>query len=370
MKKKKWAALVLCLLLVVQTALPAAGAAESVYFVAAGNEVLPLSDETMPFWSNGFLYVAASIFSGSVRQSLGISYTGTSQTAILYSAGDHSLIFDLHKNYAEDSGGGVSYPGALRRGGVTFVPAYLVAKYFGLTYSVMEVEHGQLVWLRQSGMSLTDKQFANAAVYPCAVSYNEYLKKKNSASSSEQKPPEEEVSDVQKDGKSIYLCIEAGENTDTLLDVLERAGVQATFFCTPEFIKSHGGAVRRMTACGMGIGLLGRSGQAMEDLAEGAAALRQATCGGTRLAMIPSGTDEELRAAQAAGYSCVQPRLDRSGYALKSESGAQSLLRRVSALRGSAVVWLGGSVNGTGLRAFAALAQEAESHCLGLTETA
>lgn len=101
---------------------------------------------------------------------MGVSYTGSSQKTILYSAGDRSLIFDLEKSYAQDSAGNVSYPGALRRNGTIYVLAYQVAKYFDLVYSVLEVENGHLVWLRQSSFNMTDKQFDNAASYPCAAS--------------------------------------------------------------------------------------------------------------------------------------------------------------------------------------------------------
>ena len=65
MKNRRWAALALCLLLALLTAVPAAGASESAYFVALGNEVLPLFDETMPFWSGGYLYIAAFMFGSS-----------------------------------------------------------------------------------------------------------------------------------------------------------------------------------------------------------------------------------------------------------------------------------------------------------------
>ncbi len=371
MKKRKWAALVLCLLLVFQNAAPSAGAVESVYFVAAGNEVLPLSDATMPFWSGGYLYVAVSTFSGTTRKNLGVSYTGSSQTAILYSGGDHSLIFDLGKNYAEDSEGNISYPGALRRGGVIFVPAYLVSKYFGLMYSVLEVEYGHLVWLRQPNVSMTDKQFANAAVYPCAISYAEYMKNKKDPQT--ETPPVTAPTGTEIDGKSVYLCLEAGDDTSALLDALDRYEAQAAFFCTPEFLESRGGLLRRMTASGSSIGILVDAADpectVTEQLEAGNRALRKATCGGTRLAMVRGGREEDFRAAREAGFRCVEPSLDRSAYELKSASNARSLLQRASAFRGNLSVWLGDGANGAGLRSFLAAIEDADGRCLALTET-
>lgn len=370
MKNRRWAALALCLLLALLTAAPAAGASESAYFVALGNEVLPLSDETMPFWSGGYLYIAASAFGSSARKNVGVSYTGSSQRAILYSGGDRSLIFDLEKSYAQDSAGNVSYPGALRRGGTIYVPAYLVAKYFDLVYSVMEVENGHLVWIHKSSFNMTDKQFANAAAYPCAASYAEYLKKK--------KTPQEEsaaegTAGTEIDGKSVYLCIEAGDNAADLLDALDDYEAQAAFFCSPEFMESQGGLLWRMTATGQSIGILADAADpertVSQQLEAGNQALRQATCGGTRLTVIRNGEDEDLQAAQAVGYRCVEPLLDRTDYELKSASNARNLLQKVSSSRGNVSVWLGERVSGPGLRAFLNAIEDADGRCLALTET-
>ena len=56
--KKRWFAGLLAALLLLSAPLPAK-AAGSVYFVAAEESVLPLTDASMPFWSGGYLYVAA-----------------------------------------------------------------------------------------------------------------------------------------------------------------------------------------------------------------------------------------------------------------------------------------------------------------------
>lgn len=372
MKNRRWAALALCLLLAFLTAAPSAGASESVYFVALGNEVLPLSDETMPFWSGGYLYIAASTFGSVARKNVGVSYTGSSQRAILYSGGDRSLIFDLEKSYAQGSAGNVSYPGALRRSGTVYVPAYLVAKYFGLVYSVTEVKNGHLVWIRQPGSNLTDKQFSNAAEYPCAASYAEYIKKKK-ADQAETAPAVEEPASSEIFGNSVYLCIEAGDGTAALLDALDYYKAQAAFFCTPEFMESQGDLLRRMTATGQSIGILTDADDpertVSEQLEAGNQALRRATCGGTRLAMLRNGKEEDMQEAQAAGYRCVEPSLNRSGYELKTASNARSLLQKASLSRGNVSIWLGERVSGQGLRAFLSAIKDADGRCLALTET-
>ena len=372
MKKRRWAALALCLLLVFQLAAPPAGAADNVYFVAVRNEVLPLSDETMPFWSGGYLYIAASTFSGTAGKGLGVGYryVESEQVVFLYSDGHHFLMFQVGEGSAVDSDGNVSYPGALQRNGTVYVPAYLVAKYFDLMYSVLDVENGHLVWIRQPSFNMTDKQFANAAEYPCAISYAEYIKKKKTSSGTS---AVEDPTGTEIDGKSVYLCLEAGDGTEALLDALDDYEAQAAFFCTPEFLESRGGLLRRMTATGNSIGILvdaaDETRTVEEQLAAGSRALERATCGGTRLAMVRNGKDEDLQAAQAAGYRCVQPSLDRSAYELKTASNARSLLQRVSAFRGNISVWLGDTAAGAGLRAFLNAIENADGRCLALTET-
>ena len=95
---KRRAALILGLLLVFQLALPPARAAERVYFTAVGSYVLPLSDNTMPFWSGGYVYIASSIFTGTGRESLGISQVLNSDQGrlVLYSGG-RSLTYTLRQ---------------------------------------------------------------------------------------------------------------------------------------------------------------------------------------------------------------------------------------------------------------------------------
>ena len=152
--KRRAAALLFCLLLAVQLAVPPVRAAERVYFTAVGSYVLPLSDNTMPFWSGGYVYVPSSIFTGAGRETLNVSQVldSSQDWVVLYSgSGGRSLTFNLSANCALDNNGNAYYPGAVRRNGTVFVPAYTVSRYFDLVYSVIEVERGSMVWLRQPG---------------------------------------------------------------------------------------------------------------------------------------------------------------------------------------------------------------------------
>ena len=105
--KTKLAAVVLAVLMLVQTVPPTgAKAAKSVYFTAINDNIMPLTDATMPFWSGGFLYISGSVFTGYLRESIGVSYTYNSskQIAALYAVGksNKSLVFDLATGQTQD----------------------------------------------------------------------------------------------------------------------------------------------------------------------------------------------------------------------------------------------------------------------------
>ena len=74
--------------------------------MAVGDSILPLSDSTMPFWRDGFLYVPASSFAGGARESLGIGQTANSEQVILYRVGRRgTLRFDAGSDLAYDGDG-------------------------------------------------------------------------------------------------------------------------------------------------------------------------------------------------------------------------------------------------------------------------
>jgi len=371
--KKRLASLALCILLLFQMGVSTAGAVEGdVYFVAAEENILPLSSETMPFWHNGYLYISSSIFTGIARKSLGVSYVrGTArQPTILYSGEDRSLFYDTTKNHATDAMGAPYYPGAVQRNGQVFVPASVVASFFGLQYSVTDVSNGYLVWLRKPDFGLNDRDFANAASYAMAEKYSEYQKNKGQTSSL----PSDTGAGVEITGQRVYLCLEAGEQTGELLGVLNRYESQAAFFCSVAFLETHGDLLRQMTVTGQSIGILVDEEDSdmtvEEQLEAGNRALERATCGRTRLVMVEGGSEQTLQAVSAAGYRCLQPELDRADYELHSASNALNLLQRVRARREETTIWLADTANALGLRAFLTNMEQVEGRCLAWTETA
>ena len=254
--RRKLAALLLCLLLVFQLSPVPSGAAETVYFTAVNKNVLTLSDDTMPFWSGGYLYVPSTIFTG-VGRDLGVSYYPNiaRQTVLLYvdKTVYSSLVFDLNKDYAIDNEGNLYFQKPIQRGGVIFLPISLIARCFGLLYSTVEVDRGYLVWVRNPDMDMEERYFADAAKSRMDYEYNQYLR--NQSAEEDIAPEETEPSTVT--GQRIYLCVEAADpkRVKSLLDILDRYDAHAAFYCTEAFLREGGDLLRRMTATGQAIGL-------------------------------------------------------------------------------------------------------------------
>ena len=363
--KKRWAVGILCILLLFQLSSPVQ-AAGKVYFVAAEESVLPLSDASMPFWHGGYLYVAASVFTN-----WGVSViNNTAKGLMVLEKERRALLFDRNKGTVQDSSGTSYAPGAVQSGGTVFVPASMVAGFFGLQYSVTDVPNGTLVWLRSPDFGMSIRSFANAATYSMEERYSAYIKD-SQPSGSDSEEPAPETPAVSTAGARIHLCLEGDSRTGGLLDVLDRAGSWATFYCTPEFMEEIGALLRRMTASGHTVGiLLDGSGEepVSSQLRRADEALYRATLGGTRLVYLQNAEDSALQALEETGRRCLSPTLDRSGYKLESASNASSLLNRVTARRGDVSVWLGATASAAGLREFVTAAQKAGHACRALNE--
>ena len=383
--KRRVLAWMCCVLLVFQMISAPALAARPVYFTAINANVLPLTDEGMPFWSGGYLYVDSSIFTmadNTPGKLLGFYRSlNTAKQVLVLSADGRSLIFDLVMGTVQDDQGISYYPASIQRGSKVFVPVSLVAYFFNLTYSSTRVDrdgsyHGYLVRIRNEKTAIPeDKDFADAATYLMETRYTAYLK-----SQEPEEMPGEEPEGNSEDGtpaiqgKTVYLCLKADDaaTVSNLLDVLDRYESQAVFYCTLDFLEEQGDLLRRMSATGHGIGLLAdgenQELSVLEQLERGNSVLDRATCGKTRLVFLEGGAEQTE--IEAAGYCCLSADLDRSAYSLKSASAANTLLKRVAGQRGTVSIWLGDNVDGTGMRAFLAAAEQADHRCTTLTETA
>ena len=169
------------------------------------------------------------------------SYNAAKEKVILYANGEtmRYLLFDLNKDYAEDQNGNMYFQKPLVRNGVIFLPVSLIAQSFGLIYSTIAVERGYLVWVRTQSADMSERIFADAAIYPMETRYNQYLK------SQETGQPEDETTEStgtpSESGQRVYLCIRAddAETVSELLDALDWYDSQAAFYCTVDFLEQE-----------------------------------------------------------------------------------------------------------------------------------
>lgn len=374
-------ALLFAVLLLAGTVLPPAAAADTVYFTAINETILPLSDATMPFWSDGYLYVSTSAFSGG---GLGIYYSRNTlkQTVVLYTY-NHALIFHLDTGTVTDNQYNDYWPPAVMRGNRVFLPISLIADYYGLTYTYSRVNHGYMIRVRSSDSVLGDSTFVDAAHAQLSSRYSQYLTAKQPASSGQTTPvppaqngktTEEETAETPGvSGKLIHLCFLADDKkTAGLISTLKGQDAAASIFFTEAQIRRNGDLARQAVACGQAVGLTvdsaDKTHSAVEQLNAANDALFRATAVKTRLCAAIAGDADTLEAVRKAGYCCVTAELDRAASGLRSASGAESLLRRITARRGAVTVWLGDSATGTGLRKFLAAAKKSGDGFAGLTE--
>ena len=375
--RKRIAAGLACLLalLALLPRLPAR-AAESVYFVAVEESVLPLSDGTMPFWSGGYLYVPASAFSGATRDALGITVINNSAKRVtVLDKSRRPLLFYWDKKYGEDNDGNTYVPGAVLRGGTAFLPAAVVSSFFAVQYSVAEVEHGYLVWLRNPDFGMSMKDFANAATYNMEDRYGAYLRAKqpDPPPSEETAPPSGETETIEEPapaGTRINLCVEAADNAEAILDMIEYSDAWITFYCPCEFLEEQGDLLRRMLAEGHAVGVLvdGTAADAAAQLTRGTEALFEAACVKTRLARLQGADEATRRSAEKLGWRVFGADIDNGGRTLSGNANADALMSRVQGRRGDLSVWLGTGASAAGVRSFITKAKAAGYYCRALRE--
>jgi hypothetical protein len=371
--KKKVAALV-CAVVMLLTLLPVpAGAAETVYFTSVNETISELSDATMPFWSGGYLYVASTMFS---TRELGLYYSdNTAKQKVTLYTNSRALIFDLSNGTVMDGQNNDYYPGAIVRGSVKFLPVSMIAGFFGLTYTNRKVEHGYLVRVRSSASVLSDAALLDAGASLMAIRYSDYIRGKEAPSGSGSTTGSGGVTadTPETTRQQIELCFRADDAqlTAKLLDALDSYRAGATFYVTERLIRENGDLVRRITASGYSLGLCVDAALEVpvsDQLRTANAALWDAAGCKTRLCMIEGGKDADRLQAEKTGYCCLIPGIDRSAYGLRSISNANYLLTRVNTRGGTVSVWLSDAVNVAGLKAFVSAAKTAGDRFYGKTE--
>ncbi len=317
-------------------------AADNVYFISVNDNLCPMNDETMPFWSGGDLYVPHTVFSS---YDLGITYfkTNGSQSALLYTRGK-ILEFDLVNGGANNKVGTYYTANALLKQGYTYFPLAFVSNYFGLKHSVINTDLVPVVRICSDSVVLSDSRFVDAASTLMAARYSSYQQSKKppviSKPDAMQPSQEGEVKGETANAKKnvhVTLGIRA-QNPETvgrMLDTLDFYGYKATFFFEPEGLGSYEDFLRRIVASGHRIGFA--SGSSSTALKNGNKILRH--CTGTVTRMTLSNNTAEL---SQAGYGTYTPALSENSMGETQSVRANRMLSRLEKSKGSVRVLMCG----------------------------
>ena len=245
-RRKRLLSLLLSVLMICTLLPPRASAAPTLYFTAVNDRMCDLSDETIPFWQNGLLYVAGATVDGPDDLGIRYSYNQEKSVAILYK-GQRVLYCDLTAGTMENNRTGEQYVGSpIVRSGMVFFPITALAKIFDLKYSSTKIAYGYLLRIRDDNAVLSDEYFIDAATDPIQKRYAQYERAHAAAESEQPETPPPVDTPTRRDDLTVYLLLPAAEEAalTQLLSTLENYQSHATLLLTPELLESAGdGAV-------------------------------------------------------------------------------------------------------------------------------
>ncbi len=335
MRLRRTAALAMTLLLLgLLVPGPGRAAGTGVYFTAANEQLMDLNSETMPFYSNGVLYVSSQLFEGG---ELGLSYGRNTNLglATLYRQGSNlDLRFDIAGQIVYDKQYNMYNGYAIERGGMVFFPLELVCRYFRLSWSYSETNTVPLIRVTSDSVILSDTDFINAAATLMQGRYDDYERASSVRPPAFPDPPVTPDPPVQAaEGQKVYLIFD-GAYAREILPTL--GDIQGTFLLTAGEM-ADGDLLRALVAGGHAP-VLRLQGETSEDRAEelrqGREALWQTACCWLELAWYDG---EEHPLLDGEGFQRVQAKISASG------EEASGLLRAVGQYRGDVAVYWGES---------------------------
>ena len=212
-RRKRLLSLLLSVLMICTLLPPRASAAPTLYFTAVNDRMCDLSDETMPFWQNGLLYVAGATVDGPDDLGIRYSYNQEKSVAILYK-GQRVLYCDLTAGTMENNRTGEQYAGSpIVRSGMVFFPITALAKIFDLKYSSTKIAYGYLLRIRDDNAVLSDEYFIDAATDPIQKRYAQYERAHAAAESEQPETPPPVETPTRRDDLTVYLLLPAANGS-------------------------------------------------------------------------------------------------------------------------------------------------------------
>ena len=339
---KRGAALALWALVLLSAVSGVQGAQSSrVYFMAVNDQLLELSEDTMPAMVDGVLYVPYTMLSANATGvNLGVyaTYSAAAGRVLVFSS-RRQLVFDLQSNMTYDMNGSFYAERAILRNSTVYIPIARVCDVFrgDIYYTVSRVDYGYLVRVRNSAAELGDEAFIDAA----SNMMRNYLDRFEQSQPDDEPTPSASDPTIptppQVSGNEawIYLAFtlsEEGGTADQVLSALSARGEQAVFFLTPDQLAGEDDLVRQLLGSGHQVGVRLTAGSvsgALEELS--AAEETMAAVAHCRLGLVlAEGLDEDETAeVERAGYVCWQTTVDGRELTGSGTSRASALMGRL-----------------------------------------
>ena len=339
---KRVACLLFALLLLVSLTPAPAEAAPSVCFTAVNDQILPLNDETMPFWSGGTFYVPNTAIDDN---DLGIHYSRNSErtTIVLYKMRD-AITFN-YATGAVETNSGQRYTGSvIVRGDVVFLPLDVLCRFFSLEYSYTRINYGYLLRIKSDSVVLSDATFIDAASSSFSQRYTQY-ERAHAEPAAEAETPTDSTQPQEQAQRTVYPVVESTDvsRTEQVLSYLSSGRVTLLF--TPQSLIGTDDLLRRLSAGGGTIALRidGSAGAetALVQIAEANELLWRAACVKTRLVRLDNAGDDTVRSVAAAGYCPIRYSLDFSAGGVSASRMVTRITRSADVSGGSCCVLLG-----------------------------
>ena len=331
--RKRILSMLLALLMFTSTLPPVTQAAPSVCFTSVNDTIRDLNDETMPFWSDGLLYIPyTAIDDGNVPKELGIycSYNREKKIVTLYRM-RKVLVFDIAAGTVYDNNDQDTLLDStvIVRGDVAFLPLDTVAKAFSLKYSYLKVDYGYLLRIKSDTVVLSDSKFIDAATLPMTQRYNQYEKAHQNANGT---PGGNESSGSPTARMSAYLAFTVDDPaaSERMLLFLEKNGHAVTFLFDEAAIEENDDLLRHVVISGSAVALRidasGGAEQTISAIERANEALWTASNTKTRLVCLDNASDAVIASVRSAGYCPVTFALDYQEKLPSASRAANSIL--------------------------------------------
>ena len=326
---------------------------EGVYFSAANDRLLELTEDTMPFYSGGQLYISSSFFVGT---DLGVSYVRNRSMglALLYTT-KTDLRFDLVNLTVYDKDGKTYSGRAIEKNGTVFFPIDLVCQFFGLNYTVSATPTVPLVRITSSTVILSDRRFVDAATSQMSTRYAAYEKYIESKKVEEKppvvEPPKPPVIQAA-EGQKVFLVL-TGSSREAIQTAMDCMGSsKATFLLTVQQMED-GDLIRTILGTGHGVALRVQSEteeEILNELKRGRELVWNASMTLLQLVWYEGDTDLSGILAQQ-GCVALRGEIDRRDVPVRTAKRAEALLSIIGKYREDVSVYLGTDADcGEGLK--------------------